>query len=434
MSSLFRREALEAQQQFWLGGIQLVRPLSLLWLTVFAVGVAALVVTYLFVGEYTRKARVDGVLVPDRGVIRLLPQETATVLERHAREGQTVRQGDVLFVLSVDRATASGDAQAAVQRSLAAKARSLQDALRQQAELSDVRAAAIARQLADRRAELTQLDGEAQLQAQRLALARQALARLESLQAENFIASAQVQAKAEEVLAVQAQVQALERQRAAQQREIGVLDAERRELPLRVQTTTGELERDLAEVARESAETEARQRILVRAPTDGVLGAVLAEPGQAVSPLAAVATLVPAEATLQAHLYAPSSALGFVRPDQPVLLRYQAYPYQKFGHQTGRVLQVARTPLQAAELADVPLAGVSNTASTVNGEPLYRITVALDRQSVPAYGQAQPLAAGMQLEADVQLDRRRLIEWLFEPLLGLTGRVTAALPRSGAPG
>ena len=57
------------------------------------------------------------------------------------------------------------------------------------------------------------------------------------------------------------------------------------------------------------------------------------------------------------------------------------------------------------------------------GEPLYRITVALDQQAVSAYGQTQPLVAGMQLEADVLLDRRRLIEWLFEPVLGIAGRV-----------
>jgi membrane fusion protein len=28
----------------------------------------------------------------------------------------------------------------------------------------------------------------------------------------------------------------------------------------------------------------------------------------------------------------------------------------------------------------------------------------------------------MQVEADVLLDRRRLIEWVFEPLLALAGR------------
>jgi membrane fusion protein len=426
MPSLFRPEVLEAQQQAWLGGIQLIRPLSLRLLTAGAVGVAALVVGTLCLGEYTRKARVDGVLVPDLGVIRLMPSEAATVLERHAREGQTVRRGELLFVLEVDRAGATGEAQASVRRSLGAKERSLQGAMQQQAELLDAQRTALERQITDRRGELAQLDTEAQLHHQRLALAQQAVARLESLRADNFISSAQVQAKSEELLAVQAQLQGLERQRATQLREIGTLEAQRRELPLRMQAATGALERDLASVQQEAAETDARQLLQVRAPADGVLGAVLAERGQAVSPAAPLASLVPTDARLQAHLYAPSSALGFVRPEQPVLLRYQAYPYQKFGHQSGQVLQVSRTPLQGAELASVPLAGVSNTASTVNGEPLYRITVVLDRQDVLAYGQPQPLTAGMQLEADVQLDRRRLIEWLFEPLLGLRGRVAAA--------
>ena len=51
------------------------------------------------------------------------------------------------------------------------------------------------------------------------------------------------------------------------------------------------------------------------------------------------------------------------------------------------------------------------------------ITVTLDQQSVQAYGQAQPLTPGMQIDADVMLDRRRLIEWIFEPLLSVTGRI-----------
>jgi membrane fusion protein len=51
---------------------------------------------------------------------------------------------------------------------------------------------------------------------------------------------------------------------------------------------------------------------------------------------------------------------------------------------------------------------------------MFRITVALDESPAP---QAMPLAAGMRLQADVLLERRRLIEWLFEPLLGLGSRL-----------
>ncbi|MBX3620990.1 MAG: HlyD family efflux transporter periplasmic adaptor subunit [Rhizobacter sp.] len=415
MPSLFRPEVVEGRRQEWLGSIQLIRPVSLAVLTTFVAVTAVAVVTYLSLGEYTRKARVSGHLVPDHGVIRLVPPQAATVVERHVAEGQAVKQGDLLFVLSMERATLHGDTQAAVQQSLAARERSLKASTEQQARLQVAQAAALQLQIADMRQEIAQMDAEASLQRQRLQLAQQAQARLESLRGDNFVSSAQVQAKAEEVLGLRAQLQGLERQRTAQQREVGTLESQLRELPLRMQAQQGELERDLAVVAQRTAESEAQTRIVVRAPQDGIVTAVVAEQGQPVSPASALASLVPADARLEAHLYAPSSAVGFVRPDQTVQLRYEAYPYQKFGHQSGHVLQVSRTPLQASELAALAL--------PASNEPLYRITVALDQQAVQAYGRAQALVPGMQLDADVLLDKRRLIEWIFEPVLSVAGRV-----------
>jgi hypothetical protein len=122
------------------------------------------------------------------------------------------------------------------------------------------------------------------------------------------------------------------------------------------------------------------------------------------------------DARLQAQLFAPSSALGFIHAQQPVQLRVAAFPHQRFGHQAGQVQQVSATPLPADELAALRLASQPI-------EPLYRVTVTLEQQHVMANGRAQPLVAGMQLEADVPLERRRLIEWLFAPVLGIAGRV-----------
>lgn len=423
MTSLFRPEAIEGQRQAWLGGIQLVRPLGLTVLTAAAVVAALAVGSYLTWGEYTRKARVAGFLVPDKGLIRLMAPEAGTLVERHTAEGQVVQKDDVLFVLSVDRATMTGDAQSRVRSSLADRGRSLQESSAQHDQLLAQQLLAVDRRIADTQRELAQIEAEADLHEQRLKLAREQQARLESLRAENFISSAQVQAKTEDVLGLQAARQALERQHVGLRRELGTLEAERRELPLRTRVAQGEIARELAELAQQGAESEARQRVVVRAPQAGRVSAVLAEPGQYVDPQRALASLVPGSAQLEAHLYAPSSAVGFLRADQPVQLRYEAYPYQKFGHQTGHVLHVAQTPLQASELASLPLAGVSTGAATVAGEPLYRVTVALDQQTVSAYGRPQALSTGMQVDADVLLDRRRLIEWIFEPVLGLAGRL-----------
>ncbi|MEO7152659.1 MAG: HlyD family efflux transporter periplasmic adaptor subunit [Burkholderiaceae bacterium] len=416
MNQLFRREAIEHRQRHWLGSIQLVRPPSLALLTGFVLCTVLAVAAWLVLGEYTRKARIAGHLVPDRGVVRLLAPQSALVLQNRVAEGATVHAGDVLFVLSVAQATADGDAQRAIGSSLSVRERSLGASAREVDLRLQERRAALARQIDAMRGELIQIDAEATLQNQRLALARDAQARLESLHRENFISAAQVQTQAQEILGLRAQVAALARQRAAQLRDIGVLESQHHELPLAARAQHSEIERELAALAQQGAENAARTQLVVRAPQDGVISGVLAEPGQTVTPATALASLLPANARLQAHLYAPSSAVGFLRHDQPVRLRYQAFPYQKFGHQAGHVAQVSRAPLQAAELAALRPGGDAS-------EPLYRVTVDLDAQSVAAYGVAQPLVPGMQLDADVLLDRRRLIEWIFEPVLGIAGRM-----------
>jgi membrane fusion protein len=128
-------------------------------------------------------------------------------------------------------------------------------------------------------------------------------------------------------------------------------------------------------------------------------------------------TLVPAGAELEARLHGPSRAIGFVRPGQRVRLRYEAFPYQKFGQYEGAVKSVSRSTVGPAEL------GGSDGAQPgpVPGEPVYRVTVELARQTATAYGEEVPLQPGMRLEADVLIETRRVYRWVLDPLYSLTG-------------
>ena len=412
MQSLFRPEAVAARGQQWLGQVQLLRPLALSWLTLGALVAVLTAAAFISLAGYTRKATTSGVLVPDRGLIRLVPSASGVVVERRVVEGQTVQAGDVLFVLALERQQLSAEVQERVQRSLDLRRRSLQASAQQLQALSGAQQLALDRRLQALAGEMAQMDAELSLQQQRLALARQSLQRLESLQREQFISSAQVQAKSEDLLGVQAAAQALSRQRAALEREREDLLGQRRALPLQADGATASIDRELAVLSREAAEVDAGRQVLVRAPQAGTVSAVLAEPGQSVSPASALASLVPAGALLQAHLYAPSSAVGFVRAGQGVRMRYEAFPYQKYGLFAGTVVQVSRTPLAASEVAALALAPAGGAA-----QPLFRITVALE-EAGPSGAPALPLVVGMRLSADVLLERRRLVEWLFEPLLG----------------
>ncbi|HEY4082340.1 MAG TPA: HlyD family efflux transporter periplasmic adaptor subunit [Burkholderiaceae bacterium] len=415
---LFRPEALAGRQQAWLGSIQLMQPLSLRLLGFCALCAVAAVIAFLNIGQYTRKARVSGYLVPDRGVLRVSAPQAGTVLERRVAEGQSVHAGDVMFVLSLDSASQSIEG---IAQNLAARQQSLQGTAAQQQQINQSQARMLRERAAGLQRELVQLQAEADLRGQREALAKESLARWENLAKDQFISPAQVQTKREELLGLMAQGQALERQREGLRRDLESVQAQISELPLRSEVQQGEITRDLAALKQQSLETEGRRRLVLRAPSDGIVSTLQADPGQTVAANAALANVLPAQTQMQAQLYAPSSAVGFVRPEQAVLLRYQAFPFEKFGQQGGHVLQVSRAPLSPAELATLNLP--VSVSQSLASEPLYRITVVLDKQTVEAYGQPQALAAGMQLDADVLLEKRRLIEWIFEPLLSLAHRV-----------
>jgi membrane fusion protein len=51
------------------------------------------------------------------------------------------------------------------------------------------------------------------------------------------------------------------------------------------------------------------------------------------------------------------------------------------------------------------------------------VDVGLERQAVAALGQEYALRPGMAVNADLLLEKRTILEWIFEPVLQLKGRL-----------
>ena len=412
---MFRREAVEQTLVRSHGTVLLARPLGHSALTALFAAIAALVVAFFACAGVTRKAEVSGMLLPAQGLLRVLCTQPGVVLERPVHEGQAVKAGDVLFVLGSERAsTRNGDVEQAIATLLQARRDSLfseQQQLRQQAQ---GRIDAATRRADDLSADVHRAAAQRALQQRRVGLAEAALRRVADLQAAGYVSAVQLQDKQADLLDQQQRLADLDRAQAATQRDLDAARAALRELPLQAAREVQAGQRDIATLEQDLAENGARRRVLVRAPQDGTVTAITAEPGQPAALNHALASLLPAGSALEAELYAPSRAAGFVKPGMPVLLRYQAYPYQKFGQAHGRVREVSASAMRPDELAQ---------ANGPAAEPMYRVRVALERQAVTAYGAERPLMSGATLDATVLLERRRLYEWVLEPLYTISGRI-----------
>jgi membrane fusion protein len=412
--ALFRQEALDFHREKLLGDVVLVRPLSVSLLTGAAVCIALAVLGFAWWGEYTRKAHVVGYLEPNKGVIKVYAPQAGTLIEKHVVEGQAVQQGAVLFVVSSERSSREAtETQATAIAQLRRRRESLQEELAKQGHIDRIQLATAQERVRGMDAELTHLAAELQLQEQHVASAAGTVERYRLLVAKGLAAEMQAQQKREELLDQQSRFHSLQRSRLTLEREMDTLKRERTSNDLKAKNQRAAIERNISALEQELTEYESRRQVVIVAPSNGVVTTILNVQGQNITPSTPLLSLMPMDAVLEAHLLIPSRSMGFIAPRQTVAVRYQAFPYQRFGSAKGRITEIAKTLITPNEVTlPVPLQ-----------EPVYRVTVALETQTVTAYGTELPLQAGMVLDADIALDQRRIFEWVFDPLYSITGRL-----------
>ncbi|KVO23970.1 anibiotic ABC transporter [Burkholderia ubonensis] len=415
--TLFREEALDATKHKLMGTVSLYSP-PYRWLMIgVATALTLAVVAFLVFGTYTKRERVAGQLLPAKGLLTVAPPMMGTVVDTRVREGQTVAAGAELMAISAEVATELGGTREVVARQLEFQRSRLKTDLTSQSQLSREAQRGLRAREAVLNDQLAQIALQKTQRMRQAELAQRQLEKLQSMREQGYVSNSQVEQQEAALLDAQARLQDLARQRLDVEQQLDHIRQQLRELPFNARNQHNDIERKLAEVDQSIAENEARRMIILRAPQASVVAALLAKPGQVVIAGQSLASLLPQGAQLEARLMVPSRAIGFVRPGARVVLRYEAYPFQKFGQQFGRVTAVSRTAFTPQEVASL-------TGRTDVREQLYRVVVALDRQDIVAYGKREALRPGMAIEADVLIDKRRLIEWVLEPLYALGRRAS----------
>ena len=411
---LFRQEAIDAQREKLLGEVSLARPVPLWMFTALAAAFAFALVAFSIWGEYARRERVDGFLALDVGAARILASEAGTVAELLAKEGDEVEAGQPLIRLSFERGTASGvTSSELVQREIAER-RLVLDREQQQAKLlGQQQADALRRKIADLERELAQFDVEIRAQQSRYASSRNEFQRAEELYKEKFYSESKLIEFRNNVLDQQVKVEALRRQRAGVERELSAARAEEPSIALKTQTALEQIRRQASELQQGSVQEEAKRENVIRAPVAGILTNIAAARGETVAESAPLAVVVPKGSGLHAQLLVPTRAIGFVQPGQEVVLRYDAFPFQRFGQYRGTVERVSRTVWSPGE----------KVGQLIVKEPVYRVDVKLDAQYVAVGEQKLALRSGMMVNADILQEKRRVWEWVFEPVLSLQQRL-----------
>lgn len=404
-----------------MGRITLSQPVSSWLLSALASLFAVGVVTFLTAATYTRHESVQGQLIPSSGLLPVTARMPGTVTEALVSEGQPITKDQALIQVSGEVSSISHQqTQSAVVKDLKAQLVELQSLLESQSQLENQQQDGLSNRIAVLHQQLSEIDRQLVLQREVTGITERRLERLRPGARAGTFSEVEIEKYQAEALNGNAQINILTRQRLDTEQQLKAGQDELHQLPLTIEAQRKELRFRLAGINQSLTQSEAQRTMVLRAPSDGVVANLATQNGQTVAAGQRLLSILPRSSRLQAELWLPSRAAGFIEKGHRVVLRYPAFPYQKFGQHAGQVLEISRSATAASELTTL----LGRTVS----EPLYRVVVELEQATVTAYGKAEPLKPGMTVDADILLDSRRLIEWVLEPLFSAGGPLQGPAP------
>ena len=419
-ANLFRKEAVDAKKAKWTGHIILSRPLSFSFLTICALGVAVVIITFVIWGSYTKRSTVQGQLIPQSGLIQVYTTQSGTILKKNVYEGQIVKKGDILFTISTTSYGEQGSIADALVKQTQLKEQSIRNEISRMRFIQQDERQTINNQINLLKESLVKINNLIANQSERVNLSKKNQQRYDNILHENAISHEEFEVKKIDYLDQLARYESLQREKISLEKQITEQQISLSGLENRQNNEIEQLERLLSSNAQELIEMQYRQHIAIQANSSGIIGTINADVGQFVDSSKPLLTILPENTLLIAQLYVPSRSIGFIKEGDLVLLRYQAYPYQKFGHARAQVLSVARTALASQDLKTI---GIISPQEQLNNEPVYLVRAKLDKQMIKIYGKNMPLQVGMTLEGDIMHETRKLYEWVLEPLFSITGKL-----------
>lgn len=408
--SLLRQEAIEFQHHHrqW-GQVVLLQPLPIRIMAWSITAAAGLVVVFLLLAQYARKETVIGYLTPTSGTVKIFAPQQGTINAIYVEQGQRVEEAQPLMRVATSQIAANGeDVNATLLNTLTLHKDSLarQSAAEEQRTVSEQKR--LTAMIGGLETELVHLRAQIALQNERTQISEGLLANAAQLVPKGYISELEKRLREVDLLEQKQNVTALSQQLAARQNQLTETRYALDQLPTYMEEKIQLLRNELTATEQRIAEINGRRAYIIRAPIAGRISTLQASVGQTANPQHLQVQILPAGSVLQAELFVPTRAIGFVRVGQEVRILYDAFPYQHFGTYRGRITTVSQTMLMGSDVS---------TPVEIK-EPFYKVTVALDRPDIDAYGERITLQPDMLLRADIILERRSLMEWLLTPLLG----------------
>lgn len=418
---MFRKAVLEHRQGSQFGELLVLPQASITISTVLLTVIVVCALVFLSINDYERKQQVSGFLAPDKGLVKVYAPRTGFVKEILIGKGEQVSAGQIVAVVQGQLSDEQGRlTNVQLIEELKIQQKHLQAEIDNLAQLSEMERSRLSLGLNGQRAQLKVLKRRLNIEVEKHQLARQSHANKMQIKDKQFLSSNAINQSEQNLLSMAAAIEQIKLQIAEHESELSANELALKQIEPKSIEQKLALQMRHSELSQRIIQAQSAHSYTIKAPIAGTVSSLQIVEGNSIGTLMPLLSIIPQDAVLEGKLLVPSSAIGFMTAGQTVRLRYDAFPYQRYGAYLGEVIHISRNTLSGAELAQS--IGMTEKLSTTT-EAVYLVDVKLVESAVTAYGRSIDLQVGMSFSADVILETRSLIQWLLDPLYSITGRL-----------
>ena len=410
--TLFRQQALaQKHKQIW-GEVVISRSVKnntifLLFSLLFACAIV-----FLFIGQYSQKETVMGLLEPASGVIEARSPKSGILHSVFVQEGEYVHKGTPLFKINSETFLTSGISNNQIRLAQLNRRRDILVDLKKAKHIEIAQNKdALSHRLNVIDSQQALLTEESQILDQELALAAQERSQQLAL-GKHSLTSKSLQNRAEEKwLAVKRKVADNKIKSLNLLSNLSNLKDSHRIQTTNLENYLKELDIKLISLDHDITSLRSNHTTVVTAPADGLVSSLSLEVGMPINTNEYLVSIIPEHQPLVAKLFIPTRAIGFIENGKPVIIKLDAFPYQKYGPVKGSISSISKNIMHGQRSHNV----------LSFSEPVYKSLAQLDNQFITINGKPIDLQAGMIFSADIVVSQRTIAEWLFAPILGALG-------------
>ncbi|WP_159564344.1 HlyD family secretion protein [Budvicia diplopodorum] len=423
---LFRQEVIDHNKNVWLGKITLISRIPAWVIALFSLFVLVAFLLFLIFGSFIRRVNVAGEAIIYPHPVEVFAAYPGIVEKSFIEVGSRVNKGQKLYQIDMSRVTSSGNA----------SQKDVETISQQLAKNQDV----INKLTASKQETITNLKHQ-------LDYYQKAYQQSRSVLADSLLATSDMEKTLSEysryIKSGLITKDQLNNQRYMYQQQQSVynnLYAQNTGNALQLINIQSEIAVKSAEfdnqisqsesqresLKREYSDAEVKGGLVITSPMEGKIESMVVTEGQMVN-TGDTMVQIAREQSRAAYLvfWLPNDALPFVRPGEPVNVRYDAFPFEKFGQFPAEVVSVSSIPASVHELNSYKNSPLNSDRTHIAS--YYKTIVKLDRETLSYADGELNVSSGMKAQATFFLESRPLYQWMLSPLYKINHSMTGPL-------